>query len=85
MPINIGYRAVLVTRVGAEGLPEQVEQELAGLDAQRLPDIPQDDDVERAGAIGHDVFSLPEQGPALTAVAKVVETLRGTLCVSQEH
>ena len=85
LPIQIGHRAVLVTRVGAEGLPEQVEQELATLDAQRLPDIPQDDDVERAGAIGQDVFRLPAKGAALTAVAKVIETLRGTLCVPQEH
>jgi CO dehydrogenase maturation factor len=44
----------------------------------RLPDVPQDDAVERAGAIGQDVFSLPEHSPALAAVHRVVQALRAT-------
>ena len=33
-----------------EGTPEAVERELAGLHAERLPDVPQDDEVERGGS-----------------------------------
>jgi len=77
LPVQIGCRAVLVNRVGSEGVPEQIERELAGLEAERLGDVPQDDEVERAGAAGRDVFRLSEEGPALIAVKNVVETLRG--------
>ena len=76
LPVNIARRAVLLTRVGPEAMPQQVEEGLAGLDAERLPDVPQDDEVERAGAAGHNVFTLPGDTPALTAVRRVIEALR---------
>ena len=76
LPINIARRAVLLSRVGPEGLPGPVAEALAALDAERLPDVPQDDEVERAGAAGRDVFTLPGDTPALVAVRSVVEALR---------
>jgi CO dehydrogenase maturation factor len=76
LPIKIGHRAVLLNRVGPEGIPAEIEQELAGFRAARLPDVPQDGAVERAGALGRDVFSLDADSPALAAVRKVVEALR---------
>jgi len=39
-----------------------------------LSDVPQDDAAERVGDWGGDVFTLPEQTPALVAVRGVVET-----------
>jgi CO dehydrogenase maturation factor len=79
LPVNIARRAVLVTRVGPDGLPGPVAEGLAALDAERLPDVPQDDEVERAGAAGQDVFTLPEATPALAAVRRVVEALQATV------
>ena len=76
LPINIAHRAVLVNRVGAEGVAGQIEEELAKLEVRRLANVPQDDGVERAGAVGRNVFSLPGQTPALVAVHNVVEALR---------
>jgi CO dehydrogenase maturation factor len=71
LPVNIARRAVLVTRVGPEGLPGPVAEGLAALEAERLPDVPQDDAV--------DVFTLPEATPALAAVRRVVEALQATV------
>jgi CO dehydrogenase maturation factor len=79
LPIRIAHRAVLVNCVGPDGLSEQIAGELGPLDAQRLPDVPLDSDVERAGAVGEDVFRLPEQSPALRAVDSVVAALCATL------
>ncbi|MFH1922765.1 MAG: AAA family ATPase [Planctomycetota bacterium] len=76
MPVRIEHRMVLVNRVRPEEVPQKVRQGLAELDAERLGDVPQDDAVERAGAAGADVFSLPDQTPALVAVRSLVETLR---------
>ena len=81
LPVNIGHRAVLINRVGSEsdgkgGLPEPIAERVAALDTRRLGDVPQDDAVEYAGAIGRDVFSLPDGTPALGAVRTIVETLR---------
>lgn len=76
LPIKIGRRAVLLSRVGPEGLPGPVAEELAGLDAERLPDVPQDDAVERAGAAGQHVFTLANETPALAAVRRVLQALR---------
>jgi len=76
MPVRIEHRMVLVNRARPEEVPEKVRQGLAELDAERLADVPQDDAVERAGAAGNDVFSLPDQTPALLAVRSLVETLR---------
>jgi len=75
LPINIGQRAVLVNRVGPEGIPPEILPELEALDAVRLIDVPQDDAVERAGASGHDVFTLAEDCPAVAAVGEVIKTL----------
>jgi len=75
LPVRIGHRAVLVTRVGPGGLPEPILRELAAIDAERLPDVPQDDAVERAGTLAGSVFALPGQTPALAAVKEVVERL----------
>jgi CO dehydrogenase nickel-insertion accessory protein CooC1 len=79
LPVNIGHRAVVVTRVGPQGIPEPVMAGLAELNVQRLIDVPQDDSVERAGAIGESVFTLPGDSPALVAAGQIVDTLRATL------
>ena len=75
LPINIGRKLLLVNRLGPEGMPQQIDRQLAELDVRRLADVPQDDRVERAGALGEDVFSLPQDTPALVAVREVVEAL----------
>jgi CO dehydrogenase maturation factor len=79
LPVRIDHRAVLVNRVGPAGIPEPIDRELEGLGVLRLPEIPQDDQLEEAGAVGRHVFSLPEESPALAAVKNVVDTLRTTL------
>ena len=76
LPVKIGHRLVLVNRVDPEGVRSQIDREVAQLGAERLGDVPQDDDVEQAGAAGQDVFSLSDESPALVAVRKVVEVLR---------
>lgn len=78
LPIRIDRRLLLVNRVGPEGVPDEVAPHVAALGAERLPDVPQDDQLERAGAAGRDVFSLPDDSPALLAVNHVVEALRAT-------
>ena len=83
LPVRIEHRAVLVNRVTAQGSVGGVEPQLSKLAARRLPDVPQDEEVERAGAVGADVFGLPEQSPALVAVRGVVEVLRNTLATSR--
>lgn len=85
LPINIGHQAFLVSRTGPETIEGEIESKLAEIDAQRLTDIPQDDEVERAGALGQDVFSLPEDTPALAAVRKVMEALRATAAVADKQ
>jgi len=75
LPIKIGKLAVLINRVRSQGPPEAMLRELAALGVQRLPDVPQDDAVELAGALGRHVFTLPEQSPAVVAAGKVIETL----------
>jgi len=85
LPVKIGHRAILVNRVGPNALPEALGRELAQLDARRLLDVPQDDEVERAGALGGDVFHLPETSPALVAISSVVESLGVTSPAAGEH
>jgi CO dehydrogenase maturation factor len=75
LPLKIERRAVLLNRVGPEGTTPEIEEQLAALGVERLPNVPQDDEVERVGAAGGDVFRLPETCPALLAVRSVVETL----------
>ncbi len=76
LPVRIGRRMVLVNRVGPLGAPEEINRELAGLAAERLPDVPQDDNVEQAGAAGGDVLALPAQTSAVLAMSKVADALR---------
>jgi len=75
LPVRIGRRMLLVNRVAPQGTPEEIDRELAGLAAERLPDVPQDDNVEKAGAAGQDVLALPAHTPALAAMRKVAEML----------
>jgi len=75
LPIRIGRRAVLLNRVASEKAAEPIERRLADLDAQRLPGVPQDREVEEAGAAGRDVFSLSAASPAVRAVHNVVQVL----------
>jgi CO dehydrogenase maturation factor len=79
LPIKIGHIAVLVNRVGSNGVGANIEDELAALDALRLRDIPEDPCVEQAGAIGEDIFSVPETSPVLSAARTVVERMFATL------
>jgi len=79
LPIRITHRAVLVNRVGPDGLPPRIDEPLAELEAERLPDVPQDDEVERAGALGEDVFRLPDTCLALAAVSRAIDTLVAAL------
>jgi CO dehydrogenase maturation factor len=76
LPITIGHRALLLNRLGPEGAGEPIDGQLAEFDAERLPDVPQDDQLEQTGAVGQDVFRLPENSPAVIAVRKIVERLR---------
>jgi CO dehydrogenase maturation factor len=78
LPVRIGRRMVLVNRVGEEGVEEPIDREIAQLAAERLPEVPQDDRVEQAGAAGESVFALSPQSPALVAMSKIVEVLRAS-------
>jgi len=75
LPVKIARRAVLLNRVGPEGPPPEIQRELAALGAERLPDVPQDDEVERAGAAGQGVFCLRAQGPAIAAARQVMDAV----------
>lgn len=75
LPIRVRRRMTLVNRVGPQGVPDEVQKELARLDGERLPDVPQDAVVEQAGAVGRDVMSLPADAPALAAMRGVAEIL----------
>lgn len=75
LPVRIGRRMVLVNRAAPQGLQEPIEREVAQLAAERLPEVPQDDSVEEAGAVGRNVFALSAQTPALLAMDKIVEIL----------
>jgi len=80
LPVTIAHRAVLVNRARAGELAETVRGEIDMLsspdDVERLPDVAQDDQLERAGAEGRDVFALAADAPAVAAVREVVEALR---------
>jgi CO dehydrogenase maturation factor len=75
LPVTIGHRTVLPNRIAPEGTPAEIDRIVAALRVERLPHVPQDDEVERAGAAGRDVFGLPAGSPAVVAVRNVVETL----------
>ncbi|MBC8873900.1 MAG: AAA family ATPase [Planctomycetes bacterium] len=79
LPINIKHRMVLVNRVASDSPLEVVESQLGPVEAERLPDVPDDEIVERAGAVGQDVFALDDQNPALLAVRAIVDKL----CVAE--
>ncbi len=74
LPIQVRRRMTLVNRVGPQGVPDEVRNELARLQGERLPDVPQDGAVEQAGAVGRDVMSLPADTAALAAMRRVAET-----------
>jgi CO dehydrogenase maturation factor len=78
LPVRIGRRALLANRVASEGLPAEIAEEIASLDVERLPDVPQDDLVERAGAAGRGVLALPDGCSALVAVKNLVEVFCAT-------
>jgi len=75
LPVRIGHKMLLVNRVGPGGVPSEVVRELADLEAERLPDVPQDDTVEQAGAAGRNVFAFSDQTPALAAMRRVAEVV----------
>jgi len=75
LPVRIGCRAVLVNRVGAAGVPAEIEGALEELDALRLPNVPEDHEVQRAGAAGRAVFALPAASPSVAALAGIAEIL----------
>lgn len=79
LPVRIGQRMVLLTRVGPQGIPAWMGAELAALPAARLPEIPQDDAVEENGARGRPVFELPADTPALRAVRRITEALEAAV------
>ena len=70
---------LLVNRTGPPGAMQEIEHQIAELDVTRLPDVPQDDRIEEAGARGESVFSLPQSNPAFTAVGRIVQQLQATL------
>jgi CO dehydrogenase nickel-insertion accessory protein CooC1 len=76
LPIRIARRMVLVNRV-RDGAADAFASEIGtlGSDVERLPDVPQDDRVERANAEGRDVFGLDAGGPALAAVKRIVDKI----------
>ncbi|MBN2475042.1 MAG: AAA family ATPase [Pirellulales bacterium] len=84
LPIRIGRQAILVNRVGPAEAESLIAGELAGLDVERLADVPQDDELERAGAMGRDVFSVSDESPAVIAVQGVIRQLCATLSVATE-
>ena len=75
LPVKIDQRAILVNRVCGERAPAEIEREVAAIGIQRLADVPEDDEVQRIGAVGGDIFRLSAQGPALSAVRNVIKTL----------
>lgn len=76
LPVRIGRRLVVINRVGPDRPPIDLWHRVAELGVERLPDIPEDAEVERAGAQGADVFGLPAHCPALRAVHHLVTVLR---------
>ena len=76
LPIRIGRRLVLVNRV-RPGTADAFAADLAALgqDVVRLPDVPQDDAVERSGAEGRTVFGLEDDSPAVQAAKRIVDKL----------
>lgn len=78
LPIQVGKQMVLLNRVRArtgDGVLEELGK--LGSDVVRLPDVPQDDAVEQAGADGRNVFSLDAGTAAVMAVRKIVQELSG--------
>jgi len=85
LPVSIRHRMVVVNRLGQAGAADQLDGRVAELGVPRLPDVPHDAQVESAGALGRDVFSLSEPSAALAAVRSVVESLRAVLAESQDR
>lgn len=75
LPIKVGRRVLVVNRVGPEGMPAEVERGLSAMGVERLPDVPQDEEVERAGSVAGNVFALPAHGGAVAAVRNIINIL----------
>jgi len=79
LPVAIGRRAVVLNRAAPDGSNKKVAALLGEITAadevERLPDVPQDDALERAGAEGGSVFDLDRVTPVLAAGKMVVEAL----------
>jgi CO dehydrogenase maturation factor len=83
LPVRIGRRVVVFNRVGPEGIAESFARELGELESPPLL-IPQDNDVELAGAAGRDVFGLPAQTPALAAMLAAAKVLLAQKAATSE-
>ena len=75
LPVTIRHRMVLVNRLCADSPTDVVERELEPVGAERLPDVPDDPAVERAGAVGESVFTLAAENPAYAAVQRIAQLL----------
>jgi len=75
LPVQIRHYGVVVNRTGSGGSDEPWAGRLAQLQAQRLPDVPQDDLLERAGAAEQPIYSLPDDCPAVVAVENLAKQL----------
>ena len=61
-----------------DAVPSDPIEQIEALDATRLPDVPQDNQIEEAGARGDSVFSLAAENPAFAAVGRIVKALQAT-------
>ncbi len=82
LPVRIGRRAIAVNRIPPGGISSAFADELNRLKLERLPDVPRDPAVERAGTDGSDVFALDAGTPAMAAARRVLEALRASPCTS---
>jgi len=87
LPVKIKRRAIVANRTPPGGpggvFEKEVGELLASHGIERLPDIPQDDALERAGAEGRDVLGLAGDAPAVAAVARALELLRAKAAVGR--
>lgn len=86
LPVRIGRRALAVNRLGPGGIGEVVAkgvEEALASGLERLQDIPQDDEAERAGAEGRSVMSLAADAPALSAVRNVAQGIKSVATGTQ--
>lgn len=75
LPVRIARFAVVVNRVASQSVGAELAQAVDQLNAERLPDVPQDDVLEQAGAREQPIFELPGDSPALAAVRNLAGQL----------